>query len=499
VHTPPPPQHIATPHIPVQPHVAAPAHVVPPEHVATPSHLTPAEVRQQSREARHPAPNLPAEPGNATKEGAKSLAHRGEPPTPVVGAPNPTSNREQRGTTAPSLAGEGANKGGRNVAALPTPAQTHAQARAQIYVPGRTPVLHNPVLANLSARDPAARELARSTFRGRFAEFRDRREDRREDRLERRAIVLGWIGPVFWPYAYADVFDYTLWPYATDTFWPYAYDDIYTGIFGNYAPDLTGYAYPSGTVGYGGRRVARVTTGLPPVGAGEVCTGQENGLADWPVGRIAEQVQPDASQQDLLGKLKDATTRAVQVLQSACPTDLPATPTGRLAAVRQRIDAMLQAVRIIRPPLEAFYQSLSDEQKERFNALDIAGVAASTASRTKVTAGRQPPDLSQVCSGQTAQVTNVPIDRIDQVLRLDQSQRSALEDLNKASAAAADLLSRNCPQDDSLTPPGRIAAMEQRLNAMLQALDTVQPALAKFYNSLSDEQKARFDRMPRPA
>jgi hypothetical protein len=41
--------------------------------------------------------------------------------------------------------------------------------------------------------------------------------------------------------------------------------------------------------------------------------------------------------------------------------------------------------------------------------------------------------------------------------------------------------------------------MEQRLNAMLQAVDIVQPALAQFYNSLSDEQKARFNRMPRSA
>ena len=37
--------------------------------------------------------------------------------------------------------------------------------------------------------------------------------------------------------------------------------------------------------------------------------------------------------------------------------------------------------------------------------------------------------------------------------------------------------------------------MEQRLRAMEQAIDTVQPALAKFYNSLTDEQKARFDRL----
>ena len=37
--------------------------------------------------------------------------------------------------------------------------------------------------------------------------------------------------------------------------------------------------------------------------------------------------------------------------------------------------------------------------------------------------------------------------------------------------------------------------MEDRLQVMLKALDTTQAALSKFYGSLSDEQKARFDRM----
>jgi hypothetical protein len=37
--------------------------------------------------------------------------------------------------------------------------------------------------------------------------------------------------------------------------------------------------------------------------------------------------------------------------------------------------------------------------------------------------------------------------------------------------------------------------MEGRLDAMLKALDLVQPALAEFYNSLSDEQKARFNQL----
>ena len=57
------------------------------------------------------------------------------------------------------------------------------------------------------------------------------------------------------------------------------------------------------------------------------------------------------------------------------------------------------------------------------------------------------------------------------------------------------MLNANCAQDQALTPPGRVAAMETRLSAMLKALDTVQPAITKFYNSLTDEQRARFDRL----
>jgi hypothetical protein len=47
----------------------------------------------------------------------------------------------------------------------------------------------------------------------------------------RGGVVLGWVGPLFWPYAYYDLFDYVYWPYAHDDFWPYAYDDVYYGIY----------------------------------------------------------------------------------------------------------------------------------------------------------------------------------------------------------------------------------------------------------------------------
>jgi hypothetical protein len=42
----------------------------------------------------------------------------------------------------------------------------------------------------------------------------------------------------------------------------------------------------------------------------------------------------------------------------------------------------------------------------------------------------------------------------------------------------------------------RLEAMEQRLAAMFQAVQIVEPVLEKFYGSLSEEQKERFNRLP---
>jgi hypothetical protein len=347
--------------------------------------------------------------------------------------------------------------------------------------------LHNPIFASAAARDPAARALARATFQGRFSEFRS--HERFADRRGFRGIVIGWGGPVFWPYAYADLVDYTFWPYGNDRFWPYAYDDVYDGIFGAYAPDYSS-AYASVPRSGRSRQTARgpVAAGLPPAGSAQICSGQASGLTDWPIERIAQQVGPNDAQRTLLDQLKDATAKAVNLLQSACPTDLPSTPTGRLAEMRQRIASMLQAVQLVRPALDKFYQSLTDEQKERFIALEAEG--APKATRT----ARQP-NLAQACGGSAKQITSLPINQIQQVLHPNDAQRAALDELNAATAQAAAMLNENCPTDQALTPPGRVAAMETRLSATLKALDTVQPAMAKFYNSLTDEQRARFDRL----
>src|SRR5260370_17803912 len=84
---------------------------------------------------------------------------------------------------------------------------------------------------------------------------------------------------------------------------------------------------------------------------------------------MTQTVAPNDAQRAVLDELKDATAKALAILKAACPTALPSTPTGRIEAMRQRLDAMLQAVRTVRPVVEKFYQSLNDGQKARFNSL----------------------------------------------------------------------------------------------------------------------------------
>src|SRR5262245_6666980 len=85
-------------------------------------------------------------------------------------------------------------------------------------------VFGNRAIANVAWRS----QFASSRFHGRF--FGSRWWP-----WWRGGLVVGWIGPLFWPYADYDLFDYVYWPYAYDDFWPYAYDDVYYGIYGNYA------------------------------------------------------------------------------------------------------------------------------------------------------------------------------------------------------------------------------------------------------------------------
>ncbi len=302
---------------------------------------------------------------------------------------------------------------------------------------------------------------------------------------------LGWVGPLFWPYAYGDIFYCSLWSSGYcgyDPLWAYGYGDVYESIFSpyNYDEYVQGPGAPE--------RMASLTQGME-----QSCTDEAAEVTGWPINQIQDAVQPTQQQSTLLDNLGNAIVKASDVIKADCPTTVAFTPPDRLAQMQRRLQGLVQAVSIVSPPLTQFYDSLSDEQKARFN--DIAPPAP-------------PPQNAQAPQGQAQQDQNQdqaaapsvqaqcgastmawPGDKIDQAVKPNDGQQAKLNALQAALAQASDTIKAACPTDMPATPPSRLDAAGKRLQAMLQAVTTVQPALTDFYNALSDDQKARFNGM----
>jgi hypothetical protein len=104
-----------------------------------------------------------------------------------------------------------------------------------------------------------------------------------------------------------------------------------------------------------------------------------------------------------------------------------------------------------------------------------------------------PDELAQMCGEDSRDIAGLPIDRIQEAIAPNDVQRAALDDLGNASVKAAEIIRAACPTEVALTAPGRLAAMEQRIEGMITAVDTIQPALQKFNDLLSDEQKTKLN------
>ena len=339
-----------------------------------------------------------------------------------------------------------------------------------------------------------------------------------------------WAGPVFWPFFFGDALTFALWPYAfydpffaygpdlllTSIFWPgpsfspyYAYNPYYYrespysygenslfNIYGN-APYANGYAYS----GYGGRdhRRHHRLYAAHSVARGNLegdsnsaltCGGLAPGVVSLPIDQIERAIRPTDAQVAMLDDLKAASAQADNILRSSCPTEVPLTPIARLDSVEKRIQAMSQAVQILRPPLTTLYNSLDDEQKDRF-----AAIGAQTKYRRARIAREESPasNLGGLCKQQTENFTQLPVQRIKELIEPTEQQNAAFDALKSASAKAAADLDASCPADIPQTLTVRLDAVGKRLDALADAVNTVRPALADFYNSLTDEQKARFN------
>ncbi|WP_152620977.1 Spy/CpxP family protein refolding chaperone [Bradyrhizobium japonicum] len=308
---------------------------------------------------------------------------------------------------------------------------------------------------------------------------------RRAWSLGLRAAFVPWHGPVFWPYAYSDVFDYAFWPSGYDDgYFAYAYDDFFDGVFWGQTglPPEYSYAYAPPNA-----RQARSTSSTVE----EPCTQPGTGITAWPLAEITSKVGLNTEQKRLLDQVRSSGQRAASVFKASCPANnaFAMTPPGRLQAMTLRLTATLEAVQTVRPAMETFYNSLSDEQKERLN--EIGPKQPKNNAEANQTSARD----GKSCSEPKAGLANLPIERIEDAVKPTNAQEGGLKHLEKATANAVSIMQAACPEDTPITPPGRLEAMEKRLQAMIDAANTVKPTLNDFYGSLSSEQKARFNRI----
>ena len=122
--------------------------------------------------------------------------------------------------------------------------------------------------------------------------------------------MLGFVGQLFWPYAFNDLIDFAFWPYAYDTFWP---RDLraFTGIYGGYAPQYYPPDYSDAETGDEVRDL--------------LWSAQR--FINFPIERIAQQVVPSEQQKALLDDLKTATAKAVSIFRTLAQASFRA-PAG---------------------------------------------------------------------------------------------------------------------------------------------------------------------------
>lgn len=108
--------------------------------------------------------------------------------------------------------------------------------------------------------------------------------------------------------------------------------------------------------------------GMMGGGFGFSCHPRAAGMAEWRISQIETAVKPNEAQKAKLAELKAASAKAAETIAAACTGEMPAKSVERLALMEKRIEAMQQAIKVVRPAFEGFYGSLDDAQKAKLDA-----------------------------------------------------------------------------------------------------------------------------------
>ncbi len=98
--------------------------------------------------------------------------------------------------------------------------------------------------------------------------------------------------------------------------------------------------------------------------------------------------------------------------------------------------------------------------------------------------------IIRACAQKSLSLRTTPFDRVARVIRLNENQKAALEEVKNAAFESSDALALTCPKNAPASPTKKLDTLVQAINSMATSLTTLRPTMAKFYAVLDEEQKA---------
>ena len=96
---------------------------------------------------------------------------------------------------------------------------------------------------------------------------------------------------------------------------------------------------------------------------------QSVGLTEWRSSYLEHLIGPSKSQMEMLGKLQTASAAAKKIIASSCSKETVSTGPIHFAEMQKRLAGLLESIKVLREPYEAFYASLDSRQRALLDGL----------------------------------------------------------------------------------------------------------------------------------
>ncbi len=106
-----------------------------------------------------------------------------------------------------------------------------------------------------------------------------------------------------------------------------------------------------------------------PMGSLRLCTPQSVGLTEWRLSFLEHLIRPTKTQMEALGRLQTASAAAKTIIATSCAKETVSTGPIHFAEMQKRLAGLLESIKVLREPYEAFYTSLDSRQKALVDGL----------------------------------------------------------------------------------------------------------------------------------